>query len=151
MIEQAPVENEEKPDDKPPAPAPDLGTGLKGDGPPDGFGMGGSGGGSRIGGGSSQQRSKWGWYASQVQSRIAEALRTNRKTRVAKMNSVQVRIWPDAATGRVTRASLAGSTGDAALDAAITSEILTGLQLTEPPPAGMPAPIVLRLSARRPN
>jgi TonB family protein len=63
---------------------------------------------------------------------------------------IEVRVWPDA-TGRITRAKLDRSTGDAALDAAIRDEALSGLQLQQPPPEGMPTPIVLRVSARRPN
>jgi hypothetical protein len=46
---------------------------------------------------------------------------------------------------------LAGSTGHPVVDAAIKEEVLTGLQLEEPPPADMPLPIVIRLTARRPN
>ena len=52
---------------------------------------------------------------------------------------------------RVTRASLVSSTGDPAVDAAIKADVLTGLQLDAPPPEGMPLPIVMRLTARRPN
>jgi outer membrane biosynthesis protein TonB len=153
MIEQAPVEEKEpepKPADDPP---PALGTGIKGDGPPDGFGLSGSGNGGRIGGdgsGSGRGGGKWDSYARQVQSKIADALRKNRKSRAARISALQVRIWPDS-TGRITRAVVSGSTGDAALDAAIQNEVLTGLQLSEPPPQGMPSPIVLRLTARRPN
>ncbi|MFZ3375433.1 MAG: energy transducer TonB, partial [Chthoniobacterales bacterium] len=73
----------------------------------------------------------------------------NRKTRSASLN-VNVRVWPDA-TGRINRAQLAGSTGDSTLDSALRDEVLTGLQLQEPPPEGMPAPITLRLTARRPH
>jgi len=69
------------------------------------------------------------------------------RTREAVINQ-QVRIWPDA-TGRIARARLVGTTGDPALDAAI-NEALTGWQLAEPPPADMPAPILLRLTSRRP-
>jgi TonB family protein len=61
---------------------------------------------------------------------------------------VQVRIWADS-TGRVTRAKLDGTTGDPKLDDAL-QKVLTNIQLQEPPPAGMPAPIVMRLTARRP-
>ncbi len=64
--------------------------------------------------------------------------------------NVTARIWLDA-TGRITRATLAGSTGDPATDTAIRQEILTGLQLQAPPPDGMPMPIVMRLKATRPN
>ena len=149
MLEQTPVDDkEEKPEPKPQE-APSLGTNIKGDGPPDGFGVGGNSG--SIGGNGSGKHgsgSKFGWYAGQVQSRVSEALRNNRKTRTATM-SIQVRIWPDS-TGRVTRATVVGTTGDKALDSAIQNEVLTGLQLQEPPPQGMPTPIVMRLTARRP-
>jgi protein TonB len=147
---------EEKPEETPPEPKPaddppPLGTGIKGDGPPDGFGLSGSGtgriGGLGSGGGS---RSKWGWYAGQVQRSVSDALRSHRRTRNAMMNSIEVRIWPDRSTGRVTRVSLSPSTGDAALDAAIRDEVLGGLQLQQAPPDGMPTPIVMRINARRP-
>jgi len=61
-----------------------------------------------------------------------------------------VRIWPDN-TGRITRATLASSTGDAALDAALRDDVLSGLQLSEPPPADMPLPIVMQLTAKKPS
>jgi TonB family protein len=93
--------------------------------------------------------SKWGWYAGQVQSRVVSALRNNKRTRAAGMD-LKVRIWADA-SGRVTRATLAGSSGDAAVDRAIKDEILTGLQLDQAPPEGMPMPIVMHIAARRPN
>jgi TonB family protein len=110
-------------------------------------GLGGSGNGGGFGGPrGGGNGSKWGWYAGQVQSSVAAALKRNNKTRTASMK-IQVRIWPNAA-GRVTRAQLDGTTGDHALDEAL-QEILNGLQLQEPPPAGMPSPIVLRLTAAR--
>ena len=95
-------------------------------------------------------KTKWGWYAAQVQSSITDALRRNPRTRKANVR-IDVRIWADPATGRVTRAALASSTGDTALDAAIRDQVLTGLQLQQPPPEGMPMPIVMRVTARRPN
>ncbi len=95
-------------------------------------------------------KTKWGWYAAQVQSSITDALRKNPRTRKANVR-IDVRIWADPATGRVTRATLASSTGDTALDAAIRDQVLTGLQLQQPPPEGMPMPIVMRVTARRPN
>jgi outer membrane biosynthesis protein TonB len=151
MVEQAPVDDQvEKPDEPPPQASPDVGTGIVGDGPGDGFGLSGrgsgmiGGGGPRKGGGG-----KWGWYASQVQGTIAEQLKRHPKTRKAEFR-VDVRIWPDA-SGRISRAKLMGSTGDSSIDAAIADEILDGMQLKEPPPPGMPSPIVLRFTARRPN
>jgi outer membrane biosynthesis protein TonB len=144
---EQPMIKEDQAKAEPPKDEPPLGTGIKGDGP-DSYGLSDKAGNGRIGG-NSGNGSKWGWYASQVQSRIQEAMQRNRKTRSASL-SVSVRVWPDS-TGRIARAQLAGSTGDSGLDAAIRDEILTGLQLQEPPPAGMPAPITLRLAARRPH
>jgi protein TonB len=140
---------EEKPVDEPPKPPnePPIGTNIKGDGSANSFGLGNGGGngfGSRAG-----AASRFGWYAGQVQAKISEALRNNRKTHAAEL-SVRARIWPDA-TGRISRAQLTGSTGDPGLDSAIQNEVLNGLQLREPPPAGMPLPIVLQLTARRPH
>ncbi len=149
------VAAEDKPVVKPspvkaPADPSPLGTGLKGDGAGlAGLGSGSGDGGGTIGGGGGKAGSKFGWYAGQVQSKITEALHSNPKTKNASLR-IEVRIWPDS-TGRITRAQLAGSTGDAALDGAIQNGVLTGLQLQEPPPAGMRLPIVLRLTARRPN
>ncbi|MEI9896434.1 MAG: hypothetical protein WDN28_21875 [Chthoniobacter sp.] len=114
------------------------GTGLGG-----GNAIGGTGNGGNTG-------SKWGWYAGQVQAKIADALRQHPKTKAAAIGGLQVRIWPDA-TGRITRASLAGSTGNAAGRCGHRARDLSGLRLQEPPPAGMKLPIVLRLSAKRPN
>lgn len=142
---------ETPPEDKPADDPPPLGTGIKGDGPPDGFGLSGSGsgrvGGTGLGSGS---RSKFGWYGGQVQRSVREALSAHRKTRNARFGTIELRIWPDPGTGRITRVNLSPSTGDAALDAAIRDEVLGGLQLQQPPPEGMPAPIVMRIAARRP-
>lgn len=129
-----------------------MGTNLEGPGS-DSFGLAKGGGGGMIGGlgksGGGGGGSKYGLYAGQVQSRVAEALRTHKKTRSAKL-SVKVRVWADA-TGRITRATISGTTGDPATDRAICDEILTGLTLQRPPPEGMPMPIVMRLTATRPN
>jgi TonB family protein len=143
---EEPMIKEEAPKEAPPKDEPPLGTGIKGDGNGDNYGLGSGSGNGRIGGGDG---SKWGWYASQVQSRIQQALQQNRKTRTASMN-LNVRVWPDP-NGRISRAQLAGSTGDPSLDNALRDEVLTGLQLAEPPPAGMPAPITLHVTARRPH
>jgi outer membrane biosynthesis protein TonB len=64
--------------------------------------------------------------------------------------SIQVKIWANAA-GLVTKAQLVGSTGNPELDTVLRNEVLSGIRLPEPPPAGMPMPINLRISARKPN
>lgn len=147
--QQQAFQPEEQPQDQPPEPpdAPPLGTNIQGDGKGDAFGLNKSGNG-RIGGNNSTA-TKFGYYAGQVQSRVQDAMQRNPKTRAADLR-VQVRIWPDK-SGRVTRAELAGSTGDPAVDAALRNEVLVGLQLSQPPPDGMPLPIVMRLTARRPR
>lgn len=149
MVEQEPVKEEPKPVEKPPE-APALGSAIKGDGN-DGFGLSGSGDGriGGLGGNGNGNRSKWGWYAGQVQQSVVAALKAHKLTRSASL-SLTVRVWADS-TGRIVKASLAGSSGTAATDAAIKNEILTGLQLAQAPPEGMPMPIVMRISARRPN
>jgi len=153
MIEQTPVENESKPDPTPDVPPPaDVATGIAGNGPPDAFGLSGRGGNGvpgGTGGNRAAQRSRWGWYASQVQSRIQQAVQTNRATRSANLR-VDVKVWADG-SGRITRAAIANPSGNATLDNALRDEVLTGLQLSEPPPEGMPMPITLRVTARRPN
>ena len=151
MIDQTPIEQEQKPDEPQDNTPPDPGTNNVGTGAPDGFGLGkytGKGG-THMGGNGNKAASRWGWYAGQVQSKIAEGLRNNRKTRSAAIRGLEARVWPDN-VGRINRAQLSGTTGDPAVDAAIKNEILTGMQLQQPPPAGMPLPIVLRLNARRP-
>jgi hypothetical protein len=152
MITQDPVAAvDSKPDDTPSGPAPAVATALEGNGP-DGFGL-------RVGKTifnpgngkteSNNNSSRWGWYANQVQGAISQAMQSNNHTRTADFR-VDARIWSDR-NGRITRARLAGSTGDVKLDQAITNEVLAGLILQEPPPDGMPMPIILRLTARHSN
>ncbi|MEI8341189.1 MAG: energy transducer TonB [Verrucomicrobiota bacterium] len=148
MVTQEHVDkDEQKPDEQPKAAPVTTGNGSK-----SGLDMGllsGNGGNGMLGG-NGHHSGKWGWYAAQVQTQIEDALRANSKTRAAKLRIV-VKIWPDPNTGRVTRAELSGSLGDPALENAIKNEIMTGLQLREPPPRDMPLPIILRLTEQRPG
>jgi len=129
--------------DRPPGP-----PGPAAKGPPSDFGLGGSGGGGGDGSGGGGG-SKYGWYAGEIQTRVAEALRQNGKTKDARLH-IKVRIWVST-TGRVTRASLAGSSGDSSVDDAVKNQVLTGLNLPEAPPADMPMPIVMMITEQRPN
>jgi len=150
MVEQPPVNKpEEKPKDSPKTPDHPPGPpGPVASGPPSDFGLAGSGNGNGIGDGNGGG-SKYGWYAAEVQQVIADALRKNAKTHTAILH-LKVRVWSDV-SGRITRAAIAGSTGDPALDDAIKNQVLTGLTLPEAPPSDMPMPIVLRVNALRPN
>jgi periplasmic protein TonB len=130
--------------EEPPGP---LSLDAKAVGPGDLFNLGSKPGGSPYGGGGGGSR--WGWYASIVQSQIETALRANSRTRNATMQ-VQIRLWADS-SGHVNRIELASSTGDAELDAAIRNDVLGNLTLREPPPKDMPMPMVTRVTARRPS
>ena len=130
---------------EPPGP---LSLDAKPAGPGDLFNLGGKPGGDPFGGGGGGG-SRWGWYASIVQSQIEAALRAHPKTRNAVMQ-VQLRLWADT-TGRVSRIQLLSSTGDAELDSAIRDNVFTGVTLREPPPKDMPMPIVVRVTERRPS
>jgi outer membrane biosynthesis protein TonB len=151
MITQEEVDpSETKPEQAPgnDAPALGLGTNIQGDGSGDSFGLRAN---KNAGSGAGQiairkKSSRWGWYANQVQRAIAQALQSNDRTRTAEFR-VEARIWADK-SGRITRARLNGSTGIEGIDHAITNQVLAGLILQEPPPDGMPMPIVLRLTAR---
>ncbi len=149
MVEQVPVEKIEPPE-APPAAPPDesLGTNNAGNGPDMGLTKGGGNGTGRnnnIGGG--RHGGKWDAFAVGVQTTISDALRRNSGTRSASF-SMTVKVWADE-NGRITRAQLVGSSGNPAVDQAIKSQVLTGLQLSDPPPAGMPMPINMRISARQ--
>lgn len=150
LVQEEVVEEEEAPEEPSAEPPPDLDLGpgsAGGTGPA--IGSGGKGNG-RIGGtGKRDSTSKFGWYAAKVQSSIRDALARNPSTRSATFSSLNVKIWADA-TGRVTRVQLIGSSGNSAVDQAIRSRILTGLQLPQGPPADLPMPINLRISARKP-
>jgi len=137
-----------KPQNKAPGP---IGLNAKGEGAGDSFGLVGRPGGNGLlgDGDGSGGGTRWGWYAGEVQATVEKALRDNPHTRAASLR-VEVKIWPDK-TGRITRVELDGSTGDPVVDAAVKNEVLNGLQLQEAPPADMPLPIVMRMTARRPN
>jgi outer membrane biosynthesis protein TonB len=142
----------EKPKDEPPKDAKNdeppgpLSLDAKATGPGDLFNLGGHLGGNPYGGGGGGSR--WGWYASIVQSQIEAALRANDRTRNAVMQ-IQLRLWADS-SGRVTRVQVS-PTGDPELDSVIRTQVFSSLVLREAPPKDMPMPMVARISARRPS
>jgi outer membrane biosynthesis protein TonB len=151
MLEDKPVEKpvddpvKDAKNEEPPGP---LALDAKAVGPADLFNLGSKVGGSPYGGRGSGG-SRWGWYASIVQTQIEAALRGNDKTKHAVMQ-LQVRLWADN-TGRISRVELVSSTGDAGLDATIRNDVLGRLTLREPPPNDMPMPMVTRVTARKPT
>ncbi|WP_445489665.1 TonB C-terminal domain-containing protein [Rhodopseudomonas sp. RCAM05734] len=151
MLEDKPVEKpvddpvKDAKNEEPPGP---LALDAKAVGPADLFNLGSKVGGSPYGG-RGGGGSRWGWYASIVQTQIEAALRGNDKTKHAVMR-LQVRLWADA-TGRISRVELVSSTGNAELDATIRNDVLGRLTLREPPPNDMPMPMVTRVTARKPT
>jgi hypothetical protein len=134
--------------------APAVGTALPSNGQSDGFDLSGTpggigliGGGGGDGGGAGGNAS-WADYNSLLQVQITQALQHNPRTRDA-IFEVTARIWIDG-SGIVTRA-IVSTTGDAAMDAALKNEVLTGARYSAAPPAGMPMPVVLRITGERPS
>lgn len=143
------TEQDMKPLEQPDDPTPSLGTGITGSGPDDAFGLGGRDKGFIAGSGrSGGYGSRFGGYFGDVVRAVTAALGQNERTRNASFN-VRVRIWSDS-TGRISRVTLADSTGDPALDRAIRGDVLVGCQLPDAP-SGMKMPLELRLNLRRPN
>ncbi|MEI7912429.1 MAG: TonB C-terminal domain-containing protein [Verrucomicrobiota bacterium] len=148
MVEQDPVDKVEAPDETAASDPADeaLGTNIAGNGPDMGLRAGsGSGTRNRIGGG--RHGGKWDSFAVKVQNTIAETLRQNAGTRNAAF-SMKVLVWADS-NGRITRATPVGSSGNATVDQAVKNQVFAGLQLPEAPPADMPMPINMRISARK--
>ena len=138
---------EEDKDEPTPDTAPAVSTALKASGG-GGMTVASSRGGIFGGRKTISEQAKWKAYSSQIAPRISQALRDNPKTR-ALSGAIPVRVWLDI-TGRITRAKLDVSTGDAARDAAIC-DIIVAIPNSQPPPDGMVMPINMRITARRPN
>jgi periplasmic protein TonB len=117
-------------------------------GPGDSFNLGSKVGGNPYGG-RGGGGSKFGWYASIVQTQIEAAIRANEKTKNAVMQ-LQFRIWADN-TGRISRVELVNSSGSAEVDAAIRNDVIGRLTLREAPPNDMPMPINVRATGRKPT
>jgi protein TonB len=147
---------EEKPMEKPAPPKPvekppeGLGTNVKGPGGSSGLIAGGGNGvlggtGTGPGGGSAGA-----WYAGQVKTKVAEALRNHRKTRNAPKSQIRFVVSING-SGQVTNVKLLGSTGDVSIDEAIKNEALNGIRLQDPPPGGKPMTVTLDFNASRPR
>jgi TonB family protein len=79
---------------------------------------------------------------------VQQYLQRDDKTRKGRY-SATVAMWLDP-DGTVRRSQVIGSTGKPELDAAIV-QALQGRALPQPPPAGMPQPINLRIGAVAPG
>ncbi len=126
--------------DEPP-PGEDLGLDAEGVAGADGFGLRAKKGGRGLIGGGDRNR----WYAGVIQRDLQGLLADNDGARGAKY-SVIVKLWISA-DGRVERFELSDSTGDDQSDKALRGT-LSGLRLSDSPPADMPQPVKLRVVSR---
>jgi len=98
-------------------------------------------------GGAGGPGSRYGWYYARIASRIEDRFR-RQKELLSASTRAEIRVWVDAA-GVATRVQILKSTGNAQVDEAIQSVV--GVQIAEAPPADLPMPMVLRVTARRPQ
>jgi len=144
-IEEPEPEAQKEPESDEPPPGEDLGLDAEGGAGGDAFGLvGKKGGRGLIGGGNG-----YAGYGRVIQREIQAFLAGKTELRSGDY-SVTVRLWLDA-DGRVNRSELAGSTGDARIDAALKLAFSGGLKLRQPPPEGLPQPVKLRISSRAAN
>jgi outer membrane biosynthesis protein TonB len=149
IVEQTIPDDDKKPEEpKPDQPPPGITTNITGNGP-DAFGLSaGKSGGNWLGNGNgTSSGSAVGWYAGQVKKTILEALNKNPRLRTAEFRG-EPNISFDS-TGRITRVRLGDSSGDSAVEKEIEST-LTGIQMSEAPPAGMKT-LHLRITELRPK
>ncbi|GMV55209.1 MAG: hypothetical protein AMXMBFR6_10140 [Betaproteobacteria bacterium] len=103
------------------------------------------GGGPTGSGPSSGGRAAYALFTHAMQRSLQEQL--NRDRRIKRRDyRIDVRVWL-APAGGVERVELADSTGDAELDRALVAA-LRAASLREPPPAGLPQPVRLRVANR---
>jgi TonB family protein len=115
----------------PKAPSPShVGTSIHGNGP-NAFDLSGTPGGMGFGDGDGGAGSAMSYYESQLQTQIQDALEKNPITRKFS-GTVQLHISVDA-NGAVTAVQLDKSTGNPAVDAALTDNVLTSMHFPAPP------------------
>ncbi len=136
-----------------------LALAAEGDGPGDAFNLAGNPGGRGLlsgsglgdgtgdGLGQGDASARYGWYFAKIQADLEDALRRTKQLSNASTR-VELRVWWDD-DGRISRVQLVRSTGVAKLDEAVQSVV--GLKLKQPPPRDVPMPLILRLTARRPQ
>lgn len=137
-----------QPADAPP-PGADLGVDAEGTGDGDGFGLvGKKGAGDLIGGGGGGN--PWGRYDALLNEAVSSAFQqalARDKALKGKSYKVMVKVWIDG-SGKVTRASLVDSTGDARADEALKEALNSMRALRDVPPADMPQPVKIRVTSR---
>jgi TonB family protein len=109
----------------------------------DGSGMVGSGGGGRFGNASYSQ------YMVYVLQRAIEQDKGVQDAGGARFAG-NLNLWMDAA-GRITKVTVAQSTGDPKIDAAVVAAVESLGKVDEPPPPGTPYPVLVKLLGHKPG
>jgi periplasmic protein TonB len=133
--------------EEPPVPNQPTRADIKGSGSGDATDLAASGepGGLSIGGGGGD-RARFGWFASAIETQLKEHLNKNEKLRVSGYR-ITMRLWVNR-DGWIERYELIGSAGNPELDRSLL-EALQGMpRLEKRPPAEMPQPVTLRITAR---
>ncbi|HVW70349.1 MAG TPA: energy transducer TonB [Steroidobacteraceae bacterium] len=139
-------EPEPEPDPTPsnePPPSEQLGLDAEGGAGGDAFGLVGHKGGRDL---LASGGSALAWYGGLVKNRLLDCLQSDKDVRKGGAYSVDVEAWVRE-DGTVERIRLEKSTGDRQRDKAIEAQS-SGCRISEPPPAGMPQPIRLRIVSR---
>jgi hypothetical protein len=147
MKEDKPVEKPKEKDEPPPQP---LALDAKGAAGSDAFGLAGRpGGADYIGGSGGGSGSRFGGYASLIQSQIQDALKKDDRLRNGRYR-ISLSVWLSPA-GRAERVALNSTTGDREMDEHIQQALLAMPPLRDAPPRDLPQPVRLRIDARPTN
>jgi len=132
-----------------PPPGPDLGVDAEGTGSGDDFGLvGKKGAADLIGGG--PKGNPWAWYDALVNDAVNSAFQAalgREKMLKNKNYKVIVKVWLDS-SGKVNRAQLVDSTGDARADEILRDALNDMRALRDGPPTDMPQPMKIRVTSR---
>ena len=104
--------------------------------------------GPAIGGGGAD-RARFGWFASAIESQLQEHLHKNEELRKSGYR-ITLRLWISR-DGSIERYELLDSGGNSALERRLRTALDGMPRLEKPPPADMPQPVTLRITARTVN
>ena len=100
--------------------------------------------GTKIGGGPSKYQ--FAYYTGMIKTQIEQALAKDKALAIGSYKLV-VKVWV-AGNGHIERFEIAGSSGDPVIDGLIKKAVSEMPPLSEAPPADMPQPVKLKVTAR---